>query len=342
MPQFAIPDDVPSGPLREYLMWLRQLHEAAGEPSSRELADELRGCAHTTVARLFKAYPKNTRLAWRLIRHLAENPVRPLSRTEAEWDAFYDEAERLLARAREPGQPEPHGRPSAPVPPASTSPAQEPYGPQVHLIHANGPNGDNRPRSKSHPSVRKLRRLAEVLGGSINKGTYGETLLRIHPFEDVAAELEAGDLLPAYARTVLAVYEGFHRLTVTPEGISFGTADASGGIEYTLFSDLSKLLPRCERAIVLLSGDVRVDADEYAPHPNLLVQGMGPTLIAEVSSPDEVGYVVNRLAKSLSEIASEAESELLLSDLMKVMDQMPDVRRCFTLSALRSPKPRQR
>ncbi|MBH5131781.1 hypothetical protein I3J14_16730 [Streptomyces sp. HB-N217] len=101
MPEIAIPDDVPDGPLRDYLLWMRRLHKAAGQPSSRELAKILK-CTHTTVTRLFKGYPSNTRLAYRLIQYLAENPVRPVVRSEEQWDRFYDEAERMLEAAREP------------------------------------------------------------------------------------------------------------------------------------------------------------------------------------------------------------------------------------------------
>ncbi|MFI1728690.1 hypothetical protein ACH40E_05500 [Streptomyces acidicola] len=99
MPEIAIPDDVPSGPLRDYLLWLRQLHKSAGYPSSRELAKSL-GPAHTTVTRLFKGYPSNVRLAYQLIQHLAENPLRPVVRSEQEWDRFYDTAARMLEGAK--------------------------------------------------------------------------------------------------------------------------------------------------------------------------------------------------------------------------------------------------
>jgi hypothetical protein len=111
VPEITIPDDVPPGPLRDYLEWLRKLHKAAGHPSSRTLAKELGGCTHTTITRLFKAYPSNTALAFQLIRYLAENTIRPITRSDAEWDAFFDEAERMLERAKEP----------APDPPTATA-----------------------------------------------------------------------------------------------------------------------------------------------------------------------------------------------------------------------------
>lgn len=104
MPEIAIPDGVPSGPLRDYLVWLQKLHKDAGHPPSRTLAKILTAngitCTHTTVTRLFKQYPSNRELAFGLISHLSQNPLRRVTRTDAEWDEFYDEAERMLDQAK--------------------------------------------------------------------------------------------------------------------------------------------------------------------------------------------------------------------------------------------------
>ncbi|MEV7364520.1 hypothetical protein [Streptomyces sp. NPDC091299] len=104
MPEIAIPDDVPSGPLREYLVWLQELHKDAGYPSSRTLAKILTvggiTCTHSTVTRLFKQYPSNRELVFRLITYLVENPLRRATRTEEEWDEFFDLAVRRLDRAK--------------------------------------------------------------------------------------------------------------------------------------------------------------------------------------------------------------------------------------------------
>ncbi|MGW4880080.1 hypothetical protein ACWEPI_26370 [Streptomyces sp. NPDC004262] len=105
MPGIAIPDDVPSGPLRDYLKWLHQLHRDAGWPSSRDLATQLGDTSHTTITRLFKQYPSNVRLAHRLITHLAQNSMRPRERSEQDWDEFYEHVERMLVQAHREGRP---------------------------------------------------------------------------------------------------------------------------------------------------------------------------------------------------------------------------------------------
>ncbi|WP_329371214.1 hypothetical protein [Streptomyces sp. NBC_01483] len=100
------PDDVPPGPVLDYLKFVHPLYEAAGKPPLRNLGDAI-GCAHTTVERLLKwAPPADDTFAFKLIHYLAANPKvrtprqRPVERTEDEWDAFDREALRLVDAAK--------------------------------------------------------------------------------------------------------------------------------------------------------------------------------------------------------------------------------------------------
>lgn len=97
-----IPDDVPEGPLREYLEWLATLHKRAGWPALREL-EEVLDCAHTTVRRLFLGYPANVDLAYGLMRHLATSSLRGAPGSQEAWDELLDTMDELLDAAQPEG-----------------------------------------------------------------------------------------------------------------------------------------------------------------------------------------------------------------------------------------------
>lgn len=97
-PKLGIPEDVAAGPLRDYLEWVHDLWKQAGEPSSHTMGSALK-CSHTTVVRLFKGYPANPRRAYDLFRYLYGNPLRRVTRSDEDWDAFHTKAAELLDAA---------------------------------------------------------------------------------------------------------------------------------------------------------------------------------------------------------------------------------------------------
>lgn len=98
LPKIDIPDSVVPGPLREYLEWLGGLHEKAGYPGARKLANKI-GCSHSTVTRLFKSYPSNLELAFELVKYLAKTALRPIVRADEDLDAVLDKLDELLRAA---------------------------------------------------------------------------------------------------------------------------------------------------------------------------------------------------------------------------------------------------
>ncbi|MGW2572880.1 hypothetical protein [Streptomyces sp. NPDC001537] len=99
MAKIAMPGDVQPGPLYEYLMWLRELHEAAGSPGARDMAKALSvgtwSVSHQTVNRYFKQAPINQRIVYELVCHLVQNNLRRPG-TAKDVEAAYDRLEELL------------------------------------------------------------------------------------------------------------------------------------------------------------------------------------------------------------------------------------------------------
>ncbi|MGW3037439.1 hypothetical protein ACWDCB_40365 [Streptomyces sp. NPDC001178] len=99
MAKIAMPDDVQPGPLYEYLMWLRELHEAAGSPAARPMARALSvgsgSVSHQTINRYFKQAPINRQLVYQLVCHLVQNNLRRPG-NENDVDDAYDRLEELL------------------------------------------------------------------------------------------------------------------------------------------------------------------------------------------------------------------------------------------------------
>ncbi|WP_143659090.1 hypothetical protein [Streptomyces sp. SA15] len=98
MAKIDIPDSLGPGALREYLEWLRDLHDKAGQPGAREIGSTI-GCSHATVTRLFKSYPSNQRLAYELVKYLVSTALRPTVRTEEDLETILDKLDELLRAA---------------------------------------------------------------------------------------------------------------------------------------------------------------------------------------------------------------------------------------------------
>ncbi|WP_157848178.1 hypothetical protein [Streptomyces exfoliatus] len=316
MPEIKIPRDVPDGPLRDYLEWLAALHRRAGQPSLENLSKVLK-VSRPTVQRLFQRYPGKLDTAWKLIRHLAENPVVPTRRSEEEWDAFFEEGERLLEAAASSdtgkveeleevptlvtlegtdfkGQP---FRESAIIPvkrkPSNLKPVDLP--PVIGgsaLLHVMGPTADP-------TSYEEYIDLAMSLADSgLPTPADGPPIVNaVHvnegsPFGKLGRDIANHFLRPKF---VLAVFEGFWNIEVDERGILLSYATSWHPIHgLDRFPTVSHLLPKARRAVVVLAGDknrATRAGDDFLL--DSISDGFGEVLLVEATSRAALGDVLS-------------------------------------------------
>lgn len=331
VPEIKIPGDVPPGPLRDYLEWLGALHRRAGLPSLHKLAGTLQ-CSRPTAQRLFQRYPANYEMAWRLIRHLAENPIVPTHRSEQEWDELYAKGDQLLGAAK-PVDAEEKGEQLL----AAAKPADAEDPEEVLLIaHAVGTDAAGLPfkqsavipvpgKRKSPSDATKGTRspviggsmVIHVMGPSASPGSFEEHIDLMARLVD-SGHAASADSYPAANQVfvseddpyrkigrdianhflrpefVLAVFEGFKFARVDERGVFLDYATSRRPTHLCeRYPTLSELLPKTRRAVVVLVGDEYKKARTEKPSfLEPIASGFGEILLAEVAPREAMGDVL--------------------------------------------------
>lgn len=349
--EIKIPADVPPGPLRDYLEWLGTLHRRAGLPSLHKLAGALR-CSRPTVQRLFQRYPANYEMAWQLIRYLAEHPIVPTRRSEQEWDELYAKGEQLLEAAKpaDAGEPEEvllvahavgtdaAGLPfkqSAVIPvpgkrKASSDAAKGTRSPAIGgstFIHVMGPSAGP---GSFEEHIDLMARLVDS-GHAASADSFPVAnqvfVSEEDPYRKVGRDIVNHFVRPEF---VLAVFEGFRFAWADERGVFLDYATSRRPTHLReRYRSLSELLPKAQRAVVVLVGDKYKEA--RAEKPSILESigsGFGEILLVEVDPREAMGDVLEGM---LLKPSSRRGGPDALRHIADQAARLPDARRVLLI-----------